>query len=189
MSTPVLHLLAGPNGAGKSTFVERVLQLATHLPFINADHIAAARWPGDEEAHAYDASQAAATERAALLAARQSFISETVFSHDSKVALVENATAHGYVVDLHVIVVPVELTVARVAERVRRGGHSVPDRKIRERYQRLWPLVAAARTTAERTTLYDNSTAHDPFRVFATYRCGELDGSGEWPAWAPPELR
>jgi len=45
MSSPVLHLLAGPNGSGKSTFVAEVLQEVTHLPFVNADVIAAHRWP------------------------------------------------------------------------------------------------------------------------------------------------
>ena len=95
MSTPVLHVLAGPNGSGKSTFVHEVLRPVTRLPFVNADEIAAARWPGDEMAHAYEASAAAATERGALLEQRRSFITETVFSHESKVDLVRAGVAGG----------------------------------------------------------------------------------------------
>lgn len=59
MSQPVLHLTVGPNGAGKSTWFTRVIGPATRLPFVNADQIAAQRWPGEEMAHAYDAAEAA----------------------------------------------------------------------------------------------------------------------------------
>lgn len=189
MSTPVLHLLAGPDGAGKSTFVAEVLQPVSHLPVVNADVIARRLWPGGEAEHAYDASRAAAEERSRLMTARASFITETVFSHPSKVDLVGRAIAIGYVVHLHVVLVPATLPVARVAARVSQGGHDVPEQKIRERYARLWPLVAAARDLADRTTFYDNSRAGRPFRVVATYERGRVVGGPAWPAWTPRSLR
>ncbi|HUQ00788.1 MAG TPA: AAA family ATPase [Aeromicrobium sp.] len=188
MSAPVLHLLAGPNGAGKSTFVARVLEPVTHLRFVNADEIAAERWPGEEIAHAYQDSRAAAEERRRLLARGESFITETVFSHHSKVALVTQAVSLGYLVNLHVILVPADLAVRRVAERVRRGGHEVPEDKIRERYARLLKLVVDARALADRSTFYDNSTAKHPFRVVASYERGRLVGTPSWPAWTPTVL-
>ncbi|MBM7516023.1 AAA family ATPase [Nocardioides nitrophenolicus] len=189
MATPVLHLLAGPNGAGKSTFVVHYLQPVTHLPFVNADVIAAERWPGEELEHAYDASRAAAEQRQTMIAARRSFISETVFSHPSKVDLVAQATAHGYLVHLHVIMVAADTPVERVRRRVRAGGHDVPAAKVRERYARLWDLVATARRLADRTTCYDNSSLATPFRVVASYERGRLVGSADWPAWTPAPLR
>ncbi len=189
MSTPVLHVLAGPNGAGKSTFVSRVLQPTTRLTFVNADEIAAKRWPGDEEAHAYEASAAAATLRAELLGEQRSFIAETVFSHPSKVGLVRDAMAAGYLVSLHVVMVPVDVTLRRVAYRVTQGGHTVPPEKVRQRYSRLWPLVAEARAMADRTTFYDNSRAAAPFTVVASYARGQPLGAAAWPAWAPAVLR
>jgi predicted ABC-type ATPase len=188
VSTPVLHLLAGPNGAGKSTFVLEVLQPTTRLPFVNADVIAHQRWPGTESEHGYEASRAAAEERSRLMAARASFITETVFSHPSKVELVGHAVAAGYVVHLHVMLVPETLPVARVAVRVVQGGHDVPEHKIRERYTRIWPLVVAARDLADRTTFYDNTRAATPFRVVATYERGRLVGEPAWPTWTPPPL-
>ena len=129
-----------------------------------------------------------ATERRRLIAARESFITETVFSHPSKVALVEQALAVGYVVHLHVILVPVDLSVQRVTERVRRGGHDVPEAKIRERHQRLWPLVAKATATADQTYFYDNSRARTPFRRVAIYERGRLIGAPDWPTWTPAAL-
>lgn len=188
MSTPILHVLAGPNGAGKSTFVTRLLQPVTHLPFVNADVIAAERWPNAQLEHAYVAARAAADERRRRMEDRSSFITETVFSHPSKVDLVQHAIVRGYVVYLHVILVPVELSVRRVAQRVGRGGHEVPEAKIRERFDRLWPLVAAARATADRAEFYDNSSAAAPFRRIASYERGRPAGTPSWPNWAPSVL-
>ena len=187
MSTPVLHVLAGPNGSGKSSFVQGHLGPATRLHFINADAIAADRWPGDEEAHAYEASRAAADERQQAIAARQSFVTETVFSHLSKGELVVQALAAGYRVELHVMLVPEDVAVMRVEFRVSEGGHSVPTEKIRGRYRRLWALVAAARAIAHRTTFYDNSTAKE-FRKVAVYEYGQPVGIPDWPSWTPQEL-
>lgn len=189
MSTPVLHLLAGPNGAGKTTFVERILAPVTGLPFVNADVIAAQTWPGAEVEHAHEASRAAARRRRELVGERVSFISETVFSHPSKVELVRQATACGYLVRLHVVLVPVDLSVARVAERVGRGGHDVPEAKIRARHARLWTWVAQAREDADRTVFYDNSVAARPFREVARYAEGRPLGRPAWPRWTPAELR
>ncbi|MDJ0396048.1 zeta toxin family protein [Rhodococcus sp. G-MC3] len=188
-SDPVLHLLAGPNGAGKSTFYARVLGAGTHLPFVNADEIAHARWPGDESAHAYDASRAAADQRAELLAAQQSFVTETVFSHESKLSLVESAVGSGYLVTLHVVAIPVELAVARVANRVHLGGHAVPEAKVRERYDRLWGLIRSAIEMVDRAQVYDNSSAKTPFRTVARFDRGQLIGHAEWPKWMPSDLR
>lgn len=67
----------------------------------------------------------------------KSFIAETVFSHPSKLELVDEARMHEYTVVLHVVMIPEKLAVQRVRYRVRAGGHDVPEDKIRQRYQRL----------------------------------------------------
>lgn len=188
MSTPVLHVLAGPNGSGKSTFAREVLGPVTHLPFVNADEIAAARWPGAEEQHAYDASTAAAEVRADAIAARRSFLTETVFSHPSKIDLLTQALFAGYLVELHVMLIPEDLAVARVAHRIALGGHTVPEPKIRARYHRLWPLIANARQLSHRATFYDNTTARDAFRAVAVFERGRPVTTPIWPAWTPEAL-
>ncbi|MBI3224907.1 MAG: zeta toxin family protein [Mycolicibacterium cosmeticum] len=183
-----LDLVVGPNGAGKSTFIE--LTLAPLLPgsaFVNADEIAKRRWPADPAAHSYAAARIAADTRASLIARGDSFIAETVFSHPSKLDLLGTAAAAGYVVALHILIIPEELSVHRVRLRVAAGGHSVPEEKIRERHRRLWALVARAARIAESTTVYDNSAARGP-RVVAQLSSGVLVGQPNWPAWADGEL-
>lgn len=189
MSDPVLHLIAGPNGAGKSTLYERVVGPATHLEFVNADVIAGRRWPDDPASKAYKASALAAARREELLAARASFITETVFSHDSKVLLAHTAVDAGYLVTLHIVIVPEELAVARVVSRVSVGGHHVPEEKIRERYSRLWDLLATANPLVEAAAVYDNSRSARPFRVVATFERGAVIGVPVWPPWTPESLR
>lgn len=186
---PLLHLLAGPNGAGKSTYVRDVLSPTTRLPFINADEITLERWPDAQAEHAYEAARIAEDRRRDHIAHRRSFITETVFSHPSKVQLVSDAVDAGYLVHLHIIIVPVELAVQRVAERVRRGGHDVPEQKIRERYERLWTHLDAAIDIADVVEVFDNGSARTPFRPCALYTHGALVGDASWPRWAPAALR
>jgi predicted ABC-type ATPase len=189
MTDPVLHVLAGPNGAGKSTLYDEIIGPETRLPFVNADVIAAEGWAADPAGGSYEAAQIAASRRAELIEQRRSFATETVFSHPSKVELVEEAVAAGYLVTLHVVMVPEELAVARVASRVSVGGHAVPEGKIRQRYERLWPLVASSIRIVDTAVVYDNSKAAQPLRVVATWTRGRQVGQPEWPAWAPAPLR
>ncbi|MBA3287540.1 MAG: zeta toxin family protein [Acidimicrobiia bacterium] len=189
MPDPVLHFLVGPNGAGKSTLYDTVIGPVTHLEFVNADVIAAQRWPDDPTRKSYDAAVVAAARRTELIEARISSVTETVFSHESKLELVHAAIDAGYLVTLHVVLVPEGLAVARVASRVEVGGHTVPEGKIRERFLRLWPLVASAIGVVDNATVYDNSRAGAPFRVVASFDHGSTIGDPDWPTWTPDALR
>jgi len=183
-----LDLLAGPNGAGKTTFFERVIEPdRPGIPFVNADRIAAHRFPGHEAERSYEAAKIAAKTRQALIDARLDFCTETVFSHPSKADLINTATAAGYDVALHVIMIPLKLSGPRVTARVRTGGHDVPISKLAARYQRIWPLVAGAVPTCWRATFYDNSTDSGPNEI-ASFRTGTADYPPRWPRWAPAAI-
>lgn len=185
----MLHLFVGPNGAGKSTLFERVVGPVTGLEFVNADLIAAGRGPESGSGDPYEAAKLAAAMRDRLISVRGSFATETVFSHESKLEMLERARSAGYRTYLHVVLVPKHLAVARVRNRVENGGHDVPLEKIEERFDRLWPLVARAIEMADEATVYDNSGGPKaPFSVVARYASGQLVGKPTWPAWAPPEL-
>ncbi|MEB3021993.1 zeta toxin family protein [[Mycobacterium] crassicus] len=183
-----LDLVVGPSGAGKSTFVALTLApLLPGSPFVNADEIAKSRWPEAVAARAYDAARLAAQTRMKLIEQGRSFIAETVFSHESKLDLIRHAHAHGYTVVLHAMLIPEALAVPRVRYRVVAGGHAVPEDKIRDRYHRLWPLVAEAIGMADVATVYDNSRATGP-RIVAQFAGGAEIGQLAWPSWAPEVL-
>jgi predicted ABC-type ATPase len=184
-----LDLVVGPNGAGKSTFI--AFTLAPLLPgsvVVNADEIARQRWPEDPASHAYDAARVAADTRTKLIELARSFIAETVFSHPSKLDLIRAAHGGGFTVALHALLVPEDLAVERVRHRVWAGGNDVPEAKVRQRYRRLWALVAGAIALSDITTVYDNSRLRGP-RTVAQLTGGDLVGSPDWPAWAPEPLR
>lgn len=81
----------------------------------------------DPQARSEDARQWADARRAQLLKAGQSFVSETVFSHESKLVLIEEAQKQGFFVMLIVVCLDdPERLLERVAGRVTEGGHAVP---------------------------------------------------------------
>jgi predicted ABC-type ATPase len=161
---PELHLIAGPNGVGKSSlYAHRVADGTIHpdAEFVNADlyerdhlqHIA------DPQARSEAARHWADARRAELLASGISFVSETVFSHESKLDLIRDAQAAGFVVSLYVLCLddPQQL-LPRVAQRVTEGGHSVPPERILQRYPRTVANLKQAIRIADVAFLYDTSS-------------------------------
>lgn len=172
---PSLVLLAGPNGAGKSTLYQTRVAPSFAGPFINADIIQRDELRDPSMEAAYEAARIAETRRAALLAAGRSFAAETVFSHPSKLEIVETARACGYlVVVMHVGVASPELSVARVQSRREEGGHDVPEDKIRARYVRSQPLIRQAVLRADRGIVFDNSRLNVPPEQMLVFASGRL---------------
>jgi predicted ABC-type ATPase len=184
-----LDLVVGPNGAGKTTFFERVIAPGRPgLPFVNADRIALDRFGADAAERSYEAAEIAQRAREALLDARLDFCTETVFSHPSKLDLIERAHHADYDVVVHVVMIPLELCAPTVAARVAAGGHPVPTEKLAARFERLWPNVAAAVAICHHVVCWDNAGDDGPFEV-ASYRSGVPDHAPRWPVWTPPPLQ
>lgn len=171
---PSLVLIAGPNGAGKSTLYQTRVAPSFAGPFINADIIQRDELQDSSLEASYRAARIAGARRVEMLEAGQSFATETVFSDPSKLEVVEAARARGYlVVVMHVGVDSPDLSVGRVKERTKEGGHDVPEEKIRARYERGQPLIREAVLRADRGMVFDNSrlnTAPRQMLIFATGR-------------------
>jgi predicted ABC-type ATPase len=151
-------VLAGPNGAGKTTLYETRVAPSFAGCFVNADLIQRDELRDPSPAASYKAARLADARRADLLARGQDFVTETVFSHPSKLDLVGEARARGFtVVVMHVGVNSPDLSVARVSARVEEGGHAVPEGKVRGRYARGGVLIREAVLKADRGIVYDNS--------------------------------
>lgn len=185
-----LDLVVGPNGAGKSTFVAEnlIAVLPPGTPFVNADDIAKARWPGEEMQRSRQAAVVAEQTRDRLIDLGKPFIAETVFSHVSKLDLVHRALTAGFYVKLHVLAVPPALAVERVRCRVAVGGHDVPADRIVGRWHRLWPYVADAIRRADSADVWDNTRLDPPDRI-AQFVGGLAVSSPRWPEWIGPAMR
>lgn len=133
MGAPDLFLLAEPSGSGRTPLFDRILA-STGLDFLNADRIAALRWPGDEVGHGHAAARKVGRLHDRYLGERRSFVTQSAFSPPSRVDFARRASRAGYRVQLRVLMVPVELSAARVAQRVLEDGHDVPADRIVQRY-------------------------------------------------------
>lgn len=178
-------VLAGPNGAGKSTLYKTRVAPSFAGPFINADVIQRDKLRDPSPQASYEAARIASSRRADYIAQRQDFATETVFSHPSKLDLVDDARAAGFtVVMLHVGVDKPELSVARVVARVTEGGHVVPEHKVRTRYERGAPLIRAAVLKADRGMVFNNSGLNRQPIHCLTFTSGSLSFAlPRLPAW------
>lgn len=178
-------VLAGPNGAGKSTlYTSRVAPFFSG-PFINADIIQRDELCDPSPEASYTAAQIATARRARHLKAGLDFVTETVFSHPSKLSLVTEAQARGFQVRvMHVGVEFADISVARISCRVQEGGHTVPEHKVRERFDRSAALIRAAVLKADHSHVYDNSRLNEPPRHCLTFRSGNLvQTAPDLPQW------
>lgn len=172
---PSLVLLAGPNGAGKSTLYETRVAPSFAGPFINADIIQRDELQDPSMKASYQAAKIAETRRTQMLEAHQSFATETVFSHPSKLEIVETARSNGYlVIVMHVGVDSADLSVNRVRLRTEEGGHDVPEEKIRARYARSQSLIREAVLRADRGMVFDNSRLNLAPQQMLVFAMGRL---------------
>ncbi|MBL4608611.1 MAG: dephospho-CoA kinase [Pseudomonadales bacterium] len=169
-----LWMLVGGNGSGKSTFYStRLAPLG--LPFVNADVIARELFPDSPEQHSYEAARTAEEIRNALLLEGRSFCFETVFSHPSKIDFVARAKTLGYQVILVFIhLQQPSLNKARVFQRVKQGGHNVPNEKVEQRIPRLLENVKKVIPLCDQVRVLDNSVVENPFQQVAVVRNGQV---------------
>ncbi len=123
----------------------------------------------------YEAARIAAARRQEMLEPIGVSRRRRCFSHPSKLSVIEEAQARGFlVVVMHVGVDSPDLSVARVRARNDEGGHDVPEDKIRARYDRGAPLIRAAVKRADRGMVFDNSGLNTPPRQMLVFARGRL---------------
>jgi predicted ABC-type ATPase len=178
---PIFYLLAGPNGAGKSTLYKSLVAdglIDQTAEFINADLYEAAHLQHiqNPETRSIMARDWADQRRSALLSEGISFASETVFSHVSKLTLIEQAAKQGFYVSLLIVGLDdSKRLLDRVKQRVKEGGHSVPDERILARYPRTLTNLKLAIPIAHMALLYDSDDArHAGHELVAICQDGQL---------------
>ncbi len=99
-------------------------------------------------------------EQIRLLASRRSdFGFETTLSGVTYVSMLRKLKAQGYRVHLFFLWIPtVEMALARIADRVRRGGHDIPETVVRRRFHKsIQKLLTLYRPLLDLWMLFDNS--------------------------------
>lgn len=160
MSGGKILIIAGPNGAGKTTFAQDFLPQEASCPqFVNADLIAAGLSPFVPELAAVRAGRLMLQTIFVLARSGQSFAFETTLAGLSYLRHIRRWQADGYHVTLFYLKLPSpEMAIARVAERVRQGGHNVPEAVIRRRFVAGWKnFEGLYRDVVDAWVLYDNA--------------------------------
>lgn len=178
----VAIIVCGSNGAGKSTLIKGTIlpqTQGTDIVYINADDWQKkefGQFKNDTDDHAKLAQQWANSERERCLSEGISFITETVFSHPSKIDLLKEAKAKGFRIELyHVHVDSAEKALDRIKTRVQMGGHDVDAEKVKARYKRLTAIITEASQYADKTFVIDNSNDQMPHRAVLKLVNGNVD--------------
>ena len=137
MSHPNLYIIAGPNGAGKTTASYTLLpEMLNCINFVNADEIARGLSPFSPGTVDVQAARIMIQRTDELLEEGADFAIETTLATRSYVQLVRRAHDRGYKVHLLFFCLESpEQAVQRVAQRVKEGGHNVPEDVIRRRFR------------------------------------------------------
>jgi predicted ABC-type ATPase len=162
-------IIAGPHGAGKTLFARSFLpEEAACTRFINADLIAAGLSPFAPRDALIRASRLMLEEIHARARRGMSFAFETTLSGLGYVPLIWKWQKMGYRVNLYFLsLVNADIAVARVAERVRQGGHDIPEEIVRRHYAAgLSNFEKYYRKSADAWVVYDNSVEQPRFLEF-----------------------
>lgn len=155
-----LYIISGCNGAGKTTASYTVLpEILDCREFVNADEIARGLSPFNPDSMAIEAGRLMLKRIEELLCRNETFSIETTLATRSYLNLVQRAQAKGYTVRLLFFWLnSPELALQRVAERVSKGGHNIPEPIVRRRYVAgINNLFQLFMNEVDYWTIYDNS--------------------------------
>lgn len=158
--TKKIIVIAGPNGAGKTTFARTFLPEEAQCPrFINADLIAAGLSPFAPKVAEFKAGRLMLQEISECVTRGENFAFETTLSGLTYLRHIRKWQELDYHVGLFFLgLSSVELAIARVAERVRQGGHDIPESIIRRRFfSGRSNFESHYRDAVDAWALYDNS--------------------------------
>ena len=160
---PVIFVLAGVNGAGKSSVGGALLE-ERGLEWFNPDTFSrerVAQGIGKDEADA--AAWAYGKSRLeGAIAGGTDFAFETTLGGNTITALLTKAAATHDVVMIFCGLDSVERHIARVALRVKYGGHDIPEQRIRERWTNTRRNLISLLPHLKALQVFDNSLEAAP---------------------------
>jgi predicted ABC-type ATPase len=164
---PAISVLAGVNGAGKSSILGSFIEQADST-YLNPDVrtqaiLAASPGLGSEEANSRAWRESLALLESAVQN-HQSYAFETTLGGETITACLKRAATLMPVRMWYVGLASPEMHIARVQARVAKGGHDIPEEKIRARYERSRVNLIDLLPKLSLLRVYDNSAEGDPDR-------------------------
>ncbi len=156
---PDIFIIAGCNGAGKTTAAYNLLpDVFKTVEFVNADEIARGLSPFNPTGVAFQAGRIMLERLEQLIGENKNFSFETTLSGLSYLNFIKNAKEKGYGITFFFVYLnSVELAIERVAIRVSKGGHKIPEDVIERRYHKGLRNFSSYAAEADDWYIYDNS--------------------------------
>lgn len=169
-TAPTVVVLADPNGAGKTTSARTILaETLAIMTFVNADVIAQGLAGFDPDSAAVEASRIMLERLHKLADQRADFAFETTLAARSYTGWLNQLRATGYAIHLcYFWLASADLAVARVAQRVQRGGHDIPEATIRQRYERSLRNFFSLYQSVVTTWQFFDNTREEPALLIAS---------------------
>ena len=199
---PCIYVLAGTNGAGKSSVAGAALR-ESGADYFNPDEATLRILKANPGISIMEANSAAWYEGKRLLeraiSERLDFAFETTLGGNTIPDLLKKALSTGLEVRLWFVGLSTpELHIARVRARVAKGGHDIPEDKIRERYDRSRVNLIELMPAITELRVFDNSVEADPSEGrppqptlilhLKNKKIVEMCELGVTPEWAKPLL-
>lgn len=162
-------IIAGVNGAGKTTLYESQDQWSS-FPRVNIDELARENGSWKDIRSVTEAGIKAVKMLKDYINRGISFNQETTLCGKSILHNIQIARKKGYLIELHYVGVDsVEIAKERIANRVKHGGHGIPDSDVERRYIETFENLKTILPLCNLAVLYDNTYE---FRRFAIYKDG-----------------
>ena len=163
---PCLYVIAGPNGGGKSSIVGAMV-LEAGSDYFNPDVESKRIRDENPNISESDANSMAwrlgksILERA--IREQKTFAFETTLGGNTIPSLLAAAVERGLLLKIWFIsLATADLHIQRVRSRVAKGGHDIPEAKIRERFERGRANLLRLLPKTTELRLFDNSLDADP---------------------------
>jgi predicted ABC-type ATPase len=174
---PNVIVISGANGAGKSTLAPFLLRDTFGIvEYVNADTIAQGLSAFAPENAAIEAGRIMLERLKSLSAANKDFAFETTLASRFYARWLKDLQSRGY--NFHLIYLwlkNAELATERVRERVRMGGHDIPEATIKRRYARgLSNFFDLYQPLADSWQLFEASTLEPQIIAFGDKIKGEI---------------
>lgn len=144
MAAKELFVVAGPNGSGKTTFAEEFLTQQQCI-YISVDRIAEEIASNDPTSARVAAGREFLHRLEERLSGTETFLVESTLSGRAFLRTLERAKLSGFEITVIFLYLDsADTCVLRIQERVRKGGHDIPEADVRRRFSRslanFWQL-------------------------------------------------
>lgn len=178
-----LVIVSGPNGAGKSTLTDEMIG-TSNLPRLDPDLIARGINPHNPEAASLAAGRKTLSAVEEHIRRGESFVQETTLSGSQPLRTAEKAKRAGFRVEQYFVGLDSsEFSKQRVAQRVSRGGHHIPDDVIDRRFPKTFENAVKLAQIADKSRFYDNAS-QTPHKLVLAREGREMSLAKDAPPWA-----